>query len=52
MLVKTKDCDDCKYYLEEQADDCALSNETFSYAVLNKDDIRLINAAFKEPVED
>jgi guanylate kinase len=26
-------------YIEEQAEDCALSNETFAYCIVNKDEL-------------
>ncbi|MHB8281297.1 MAG: hypothetical protein ACYDDE_00665 [bacterium] len=30
---------DIDKYIEEQAEDCALSNETFAYCIVNKDEL-------------
>ena len=39
-------------YIENQADDCACSNETFGCAVLNKDSLDLLNATFEEKADE
>ena len=37
-------------YIEEQADDCALSNETFAYCIIDKEDIGNFDFALTEAI--
>ncbi|MHB1546118.1 MAG: hypothetical protein ACYCSB_01290 [bacterium] len=43
---------DTDSYLADEEDYCVMSNETFSYAILNEDNMKYINAVYKSKAED